>query len=115
MTALRTGGGLTKKQRVKLAPSEKQVETMCDKLMKLHGYVIIRFSQPRHTMQTKGVPDRKYFGTKRGDSLWFECKKLGGTQSTAQRAFQLAAQYCGETYVLGGVEELAAYLKRSIP
>lgn len=100
--------------RQKLIPKEKHVEALCDQLMAMYGYAVIRFSQPRHSMQTAGIPDRKYFGATHKDGVWFECKRPGGKQSDAQRTFQLLAEYCGETYVLGGVDDLGTYL-RSLP
>lgn len=83
---------------------------MCDSLMAQLGWTAIRFSQARATRQTLGIPDRRYYHRGRGVALWFECKKPGGKQRPAQRVFQLLAEACGETYVLGGLDELRAAL-----
>ena len=91
--------------------SEKDVERRCDSLMSQLCWNVVRFSQPRHTMQSAGIPDRKYYNVARGLTLWFECKKPGGTQSLAQKQFQQMCEACGETYVLGGVDELLSAIK----
>lgn len=108
-------------------PREKQVEAACDRLMAGLGYTPVRFSQPRNTMQTPGIPDRRYYkpiGSAPGDgktfplmgtvfeahAFWFECKRPGGKQSPAQLAFQQMVEACGEHYVAGGLDELVRYL-----
>lgn len=101
--------GITRAEVERPKLSEKDVERLCDSLMSQLGYEIIRFSQARATNQTPGIPDRKYFHAVRGRAVWFECKREGGKQSTAQRRFQLLAQLCDEDYVLGGIEELRAW------
>lgn len=102
-------------------PKEKDVEAACDRLMVGLGYTPIRFSQPRNTMQTPGIPDRRYYKADRmfppaaHHSFWFECKRPGGKQSPAQLAFQQLVVSCGEQYVLGGLDELARYLIAHAP
>jgi hypothetical protein len=92
---------------------EKDVEARCDRIMAALGYTAIRFSQPRNTMQTPGIPDRRYYPLAwRGwPAFWFECKRPGGKQSPHQRTFQALVQSCGEDYVMGGEDELLEYLK----
>lgn len=92
-------------------PREKDVERACDSLMAQLGWTTVRFSQPRRTMQTLGIPDRRYYHVARGVALWFECKRPGGRQRPAQRAFQTLVEACGERYVLGGADELAAAVR----
>lgn len=94
--------------------TEKQVERECDEIMTTLGFTVIRFSQPRNTMQTAGIPDRKYYHAERGCTLWFECKRPGGKQSPGQELFQYLAESCGEQYVLGGRAELGRALCRSM-
>lgn len=87
------------------------------------GFTVIRFSQARATMQTPGIPDRRYYRPPRektsrqnalgptnatadipregGLSLWWEAKREGGKQSPFQRAFQELCEACGETYLVG--------------
>lgn len=96
---------------------EKHVEANCDRLMAGLGYTAIRFSQPRNTMQTPGIPDRRYYkadafqdGTRVAHAIWFECKRPGGKQSAAQVAFQKLVESCGESYVVGGLDELVSWL-----
>lgn len=87
---------------------EKHVEAACDRLMAGLGYTAIRFSQARATMQSPGIPDRKYYNG--GHSFWLEVKRPGGKQSDYQRVFQFLAESAGEQYVLGGLDELARFL-----
>jgi hypothetical protein len=95
---------------VGLRVTEKDVERRCDSLMSQLCWNVVRFSQPRHTMQSSGIPDRKYYNVARGLTLWFECKRPGGKQRPAQKQFQQMAEACGETYVMGGVDELLSAL-----
>jgi hypothetical protein len=97
-------------------PSEKEVEAQCDQLMKALGWQLVRFSQPRHTMQSHGIPDRRYYPPRdrRGDEwgpFWFECKREGGKQRPEQKDFEQMCRKHEEDYVLGGLKELAAYLR----
>ena len=96
--------------------TEKQVESQCDQLMKSLGWSVIRFSQPRNTMQTLGIPDRRYYPPDTGDraipiyAFWMEVKREGGKQSPHQAKFQAVCEAAGDNYVLGGVAELVKYL-----
>lgn len=96
---------------------EKDVEHACDKLMNMLGWSVVRFSQPRNSMQTPGIPDRRYYPPLqiRGSGyrgFWMEVKRQGGKQSLHQMAFERMCENAGEDYVLGGVDELLAYLNR---
>lgn len=104
---------------------EKKVEAAGDELMKLFGFTPIRFSQARATMQTRGIPDRRYYlsvpasyverphatyvSFAQHRVVWWEAK-AGTKQSAAQKNFQELVESCGETYLLGGVEALENYL-----
>lgn len=96
-------------------PSEKDVEAQCDTLMRNLGWRLVRFSQPRHTMQSFGIPDRRYYPPKRSAitrcPFWFEVKKKGGKQRPDQKEFQQMCADHDEHYVIGGLEELAAHLR----
>ena len=91
--------------------TEKQIEHMGDKLMFALGFSIIRFSQPRNTMQTSGIPDRRYYSAARRVALWWEAKTAKGVQSYAQKEFQAMAEHCGETYILGTDDALLAWCR----
>ena len=100
--------------------SEKEVEHQCDNLMKSLGWTIVRFSQARATKQTRGIPDRRYYPPKDAPAIapevwplafWFECKKSGGKQSVYQAEFEKMCTSAGDHYVLGGLKELAQYLR----
>lgn len=91
--------------------TEKQVEHMADKLMQTLGFEIIRFSQPRNTMQSFGIPDRKYYHTSKGITLWYEAKRPGGKQSFYQLNFQAMVESCGEIYVVGTDDALVDWCR----
>jgi len=97
-----------------LAPLEKSVARDCDNLMLKLGWSVVKLSQRgsyrvRTSHVSPGVPDRKFYrGT---DTFWFETKQLHGVQSEEQKTFQKMAEGAGELYVLGGLNELTAFLK----
>lgn len=91
--------------------SEKQVEHLGDKLMSAVGFEIVRFSQPRNTMQTPGIPDRRYYHPTRKLVLWWEAKRAKGKQSMAQQDFQAMVENCGEEYVVGTDDVLVTWLR----
>jgi len=86
--------------------SEKQVERQGDLLMHALGFEAIRFSQPRNTMQTRGIPDRRYYSPSRRSAVWWEAKTAIGRPSAFQVAFRALVEAVGEEYVLGTDEAL---------
>lgn len=102
--------------------SEKQVEHAGDLLMQTLGFTVIRFSQSRATMQTPGIPDRRYMRPGRDGAnlalhyrpplrVWWEAKREAGKQSPAQRRFEMLAQSCHEDYVCDTDADLLAWCK----
>ena len=91
--------------------TEKQIEHMGDKLMFALGFSIIRFSQPRNTMQTPGIPDRLYLHEGEGLAVWWEAKTAKGVTSYAQQEFQRMALVCGHQHVLGTDDALLAWCR----
>lgn len=89
---------------------EKTIEHAGDKQMQALGFRVIRFSQPRESKQTPGIPDRKYYHVERRLTLWWEAKSATGEQRPAQKDFQEVCEACGETYVLGTDQDLFAWL-----
>lgn len=93
-----------------LAATEKKEETAGDRFMHDLGYIAVRFSQARATQQTPGIPDRKYYNVVKRHTLWWEAKASDGKQSKVQRDFQIMAEACGESYVLGTALDLAEWM-----
>ena len=93
---------------VRVMLSEKEMERACDRLAKQLGADIVTFSQPRNTMQTPGIADRRY--RHRGQAVWFEVKPEDGKLSQDQLTFLRREQECGMIAGAGGVEELQAIL-----
>jgi hypothetical protein len=86
--------------------SEKAEEQLCDDLVaRIAGRdAVVRFSQARATMQTLGIPDRRY--RVHGVAFWFEVKAEDGKLTTAQHAFLLAEIECGNVASCGTLDEL---------
>ena len=73
-------------------------------------FKIVRLSQSRATMQTPGIPDRRYYMPKRRMAVWWEAKTAIGRPSAFQVAFRATCEACGEEYVLGTDEALTDWL-----
>jgi hypothetical protein len=101
--------------RGQLAPSEKQEQAMGDRLMATYRFTSIHFAQVRASMQTPGIPDRKYYREDLGFTFWWEVKAEGGKQRPAQKKFQAMCERCGEFYVLGTAAQLGAWLAEKLP
>lgn len=91
--------------------TEKQVEHLGDKVMTALGFEVVRFSQARATMQSPGIPDRRYYHIAKKLSLWWEAKTVKGKQSYAQMDFQSRCTAVGEIYVLGTDDALVAWCR----
>ncbi len=90
---------------------EKAEQLEVERLYRTAACEVVRFSQPRATMQTPGIPDLKVYCVRKRCSWWHEVKRpKGGKQSKDQELFQQMAEKCGETYILGGWEEAYAHL-----
>lgn len=74
--------------------------------MAVLGFTAIRFSQARATMQTPGIPDRRYYSSDRQVAVWWEAKTEIGRPSPFQVAFRGLVESVGEEYVLGTDEAL---------
>lgn len=77
-----------------------------DKIVRALGGKVVAFSQKRATKQTPGIPDRKYYFPRRKLTFWWEAKAEWGVQSPAQKDFQVMAEECRETYLLGELDAL---------
>jgi hypothetical protein len=90
--------------------SEKDEEHAGDQLMAMTGFEIVRFSQPRNTMQTPGVSDRLYIHRARKLAVWWEAKRVGGKQSAHQRKFQELVTAVDWDYVAGPLDALVEWV-----
>lgn len=94
-------------------PTEKEVQRHVKKLLALFGVGVYDTSQPFKAAITPGVPDLICFCQRRG--LFFvEVKRPGGKQSEEQAEFQRQAEAAGVPYILGGVDEVKAFLEKAI-
>ena len=92
---------------------EKAEQLEVERLYRTAACEVVRFSQPRATFQTPGIPDIRVYCVRKRCSWWHEVKRpKGGKQSDEQKLFQAMAERCGETYILGGWEEAYAYLRQ---
>jgi hypothetical protein len=88
-----------------------EYERVCS-LLRQCACAVYRLSQPRASGQTPGVPDLLAFSPKRG-LAFVEVKRPDGKgrQSLAQMNFEMQCRESGETYILGGVTEVANWLQ----
>ena len=97
------------------ARTEKDIEHLGDVMMQKLGFEVIRFSHPGKTKQTPGIADRLYIRRPRsphaGIAVWVEYKSATGRQRPGQAMFQELVTSVGQHYVLGGLDELSAWLK----
>jgi len=90
--------------------SEKAEEHRCDTFAACYAGRdrVVRFSQPRHTMQTLGIPDRRY--RLAGVAFWFEVKHQAGRLRTEQVEFLEAELAYGCPAACGTLDDLVAYV-----
>lgn len=102
------------KQKQKQPPlptlTEKQEEFFCDRAARMMGFTVVKFSQPRRTMQTRGIPDRLYLHTGRGVAVWAEIKSEKGKLSAHQQQLHAAMRAAGQDVVVGTANFVGAYL-----
>ena len=97
--------------------SEKAEEQLCDDFVarQVGREGVVRISQPRNTMQTLGISDRRY----RVASLafWWEVKRADGVLRTEQVEFLEAELRHGSPAGVGTLEDLVAYVSelRGVP
>lgn len=90
--------------------SERDEERLCDDLVARISSrdCVVRFSQPRNTMQTPGIPDRRYWVY--NVALWYEIKAANGRLTGAQEGFLRSELARGCLAACGTLEDLAALL-----
>lgn len=100
------------RQKVRsVVPLEKHVQSAIKKLLGYYDIAVYDTSQPFRAAVTPGVPDLLCFCTTRGFFV-IECKSEDGRQSKAQREFQSHCEAAGVPYVLGGIENVATFLRQ---
>lgn len=77
---------------------------MCINLYEKVGCTCLKFSQPRKTMQSYGIPDLKVYNIRHGKTWWHEVKRPKGKLSDHQKKVQHMATSCGEAHYVGGIE-----------
>jgi hypothetical protein len=90
-------------------PSEKQVQAAVKEMLGKIGCRVYDTSQPMRALITPGVPDLIAFHPRRG-LLFIECKAPGGKLSEAQEDFQRLCRQAGIHHIVGGVEDVLAFL-----
>jgi hypothetical protein len=92
--------------------TERDVQHDVVKLYRSLGCTVIVLSQTRPSHVSVGLPDLKVYCPRKRLTFWHEVKAPGGVQSTDQRTFQVLAEACGETYLLGGYDVAWEYCER---
>jgi hypothetical protein len=77
------------------APLEKTVQWEIVQALRLLGFDVSSFSQPRASMQTEGIPDLYARHEAWGLRIWIECKRPGGKLSFEQQAWHAAERAAG--------------------
>lgn len=90
--------------------SEKQEELFADRAARMMGFQVIRFSQPRRTMQTRGIPDRLYLHAGRRVAVWAEIKAEKGKLSPHQQQLHEQLRACGQLVIHGTANVVGEYL-----
>lgn len=107
-----TGLSRLRGQSVLTIVSEKEEEHNGDKLMTMLGFTAIRFSQPRNTMQSRGISDRLYIHETKRLAVFWEAKTERGKQSLHQARFQQLVESQGWEYVVGPLSALVAWCEK---
>ena len=100
---------------------EKEIQADIVTLLETVGAAVYKIGTKRKktdhqgTMQTPGIPDLVAFVKTPGwcitEQIWIEVKRPGGKMSKPQIAFSLHAVKAGCEHVVGGVDEVLAWLK----
>lgn len=85
--------------------TEKSIERGILNVFTLLGCEFLKFSQPRHTMQSFGIPDLLILHRAKGVAFWFEVKTPHGIQSQHQQAVEALLTACGHNYRIGSTIE----------
>lgn len=93
-------------------PTEREVQRQIVALYRSLNCVVLILSQTRPSHVTVGLPDLKVYCPRKRLTWWFEVKSPDGVQRTAQHTFQVLAEACGETYLLGGEDVAWAHAER---
>lgn len=88
--------------------AEKDVQALCDALVRQLGGEVTCFSQPRATMQTEGIPDRRY--TIYGSAFWWEVKAEDGQLTADQHDFLQREHLSQSLGGCGTLEDLRDFL-----
>lgn len=88
--------------------AESDVQKQCDALVRQCGGEVISFAQPRATMQTEGIPDRRYVVF--GRAFWWEVKAADGQLTASQHDFLVRDLHADGLAGCGTVEDLRDYL-----
>lgn len=93
-------------------PLEKAVERdIINAAMDL-GFDVTKYSQPRNTMQTEGIPDIRIRHRAKQFRAFVEIKRHGGIVSSAQAAWILYERQCGGiAFVADSVERFIHQLR----
>ena len=94
--------------------TEKQIERACIKLYEQLGCEVMKFSMPRKTMQTFGIPDLKVYYRPKKKTWWHEVKGPNGKLSTHQEFIRTLTTACGEAHYVGGLDAAKQALEEQI-
>jgi hypothetical protein len=79
---------------------EKAVQRSITLFLLTLGYKVSDFSQPRASLQTRGIPDLYAMHPALGHAFWVEVKSAKGRVSPAQAAWHAVARDAGQTVLV---------------
>lgn len=91
--------------------SERAVQHSLVQLYHAVGCRTFNLSQPRATMQARGLPDLYVLCPRKRAAWWHEVKGPGGKARPEQVTFAELCAASGVGHVLGGVAEAKAHLR----
>ena len=106
----------TRKPKLPALPTltEKQEEHFADRAARMMGYDVVRFSQPRATKQTPGIPDRLYLHPVHRVAVWAELKSEKGKATPAQKQMHERLRASGQNIVCGTANSVGMFLAATL-
>ena len=91
---------------------ESEVKQEITALLKRIGWQVWSTSDGRKSRNTPGLPDMWCMASNGRPPFWVEVKSETGKPSPEQESFAALCHHAGTGYVMGGVTQVLAYLKK---
>lgn len=92
---------------------EYELEADCAEVWELAGYEVVKLSQPRWSLTSRGIPDAYVRHRGLRDRLWVEYKLPGKEPTDEQQAWHSRERAAGgDVLVVHDPDDVVAYLRR---